>query len=523
MKHVEIGIDLGEYEIKIVTLNEMPENINKLKDFKTYPVDSKMYSKEYFETVKSAIKDFSKKIKSSRLSLNFAVPYTNKSKLTILTVPMVEEKDLNTGIKFEVEQQTGEKFLGHKTLWKKSYVFETDNKMEILFSAMQSSLIASISKFKTINWKINKVIFQPVVLERLSKGNDVIIDFGYKKTKLYLYKEGRLREVEAFDFGYKGLEDKVTEYMKENEIPLEEEFYDFVDKLYIPNGFDENDVVLQVSSHVEPYLRELVSELKRSVRSFELKNGLDIDSVKGTGSLFNYKHFKELLSSELDMFVAPLEVVSKDTADTKYEIASAVALSEQKKEKLNYAQFVKMNIDYPSIAVGLSTIALTSALILAGLNTKYDNLVSEQDAITTKQTNTIMSLERKNSEYENIIMNDRNFLTVVDTMKNENYIWISDTLAVIPKLTPLTISITSMDLTSNSIVIQGLSSDYSSIGFFAKKLEPSGTVEIQTIEDYESTDTVYSVTKENPTDISDKYIMTQKFQITVSHNGLNRE
>lgn len=525
MSRTEIGIDLGSYEIKIAyvqgaTKNENSE-LNHLKKSACYPVVGKMYSQEYFSSVRNAIKDFSKKIKKKRLSLNFAIPYNKKTGIMALKVAKAEEKDVTLGVRFEAEQLTGISYNKHKTLWKKITDFPEEKQMEVLFASVDSKLMSQISKFKTVNWKVNRVIHQPVVLERFAKKNDIVLDFGYKSSRIYMYRNGRLFEVETLPVGFYHLEEKTKEFLQERAIEVED-FYGLMDKIEMSNDFVKSELEgleLEVSNNLEPMILNLISETKKVVRSFELKNGLMLDTIFLTGSLFEIKYLSDVVSSELDLETRTLETVAKNTEETKYEIASLISIPYKKEEKLNFAQFARTNVDYTSMATGVATVALSAGLILSGLNHKYEDLVSSQERTLSEQSRTMETITTKSSQYEEIIRSSRDYIQKVEQISGDNEPWLSSALVVIPELTPLTISVTNMEVDGSKIVLKGYSSDYSSIGFFANKLEDFGTVNISSIKNYSKKKKKYTVTTENPEDVSKKYLVTKQFEMTVEHNG----
>lgn len=523
MSVTEIGVDLGEFEIKLAYVQEVKNHenkINHLKYFETYPVSCKMYSQEYFNILKNAIKNFSKKIKKNKISLNFAVSHSKGLETLLLTVPQAEKKDIDAGVKFEAEQINGSSFDGYKTLWKKVKVYEEDKKMDVLFNAMNSKIITPLSKFKTINWKVSKIVPQGVVLERFAKDNDIVLDFGYKNSRVYFYEEGRLKGVENFPIGYYQIEEKVKEFLQEKALKKEDdEFYDFVDSMYMASSsallVKEDPLVSEASKFVEPMILNLISEAKKSIRSFELKSGIYLDNIYYTGSLFNFKYLSSVVSSELDMILTPLETVAKDTEENKYEIASLVAISQTKPEKMNFAQFIGVNIDFSSIAFGVFTAALSAGLIFAGVNNKYDNLIETQSQTLLTQSSTVKDVESNISSYENISSRADRYSDLIDQVSGKHDSWLSLSLNMLTETTPSTISIKNVTIDGNNIKISGYSTDYSSIGFFAEKLKKHGNVEITSIEDYKKKKKLYSIV----TNDSDLYQIEKEFELSLTSNG----
>lgn len=520
----QIGIDLGQYEIKIAQVEEvssMTGELNRLKEYESYPVNCEMYSKEYFTLLKKSIKHFSKKIKKPMLSLNFILPVDEHTNTIFMNVPSVSEKDLDAGVKFEVEQRlVGQSVLDYQYVWKILNEYEELNEYEILLATLNSDVIKAISKFKTINWKVNRIMLQPIILERFAKNNDIIVDFGYKQARIYMYKEGKLAEIQSVEIGSYNVEKDIEAYIEEHNIELDEDIYEIMGKLHVQNQFiEEDELINNMSSAIEPLISRLIDEIKRNIRSFELKNGLNIENIYYMGGLFNLNYLDMKLEAELDSSIMPLNIVSKDFDDIKYDLAALAMISPEIKDRMDFSKFAKINIDYTSILTGAVATSLSVALALGLLNGKYESVIEEQIALEANQSQTISSLDGEISMQQGIIAESERFINKIESLKNQRK-WLSDALYVIPDITPLSVAITDLKIIDKVVEIEGYSADYSAIGFFANELEQFGDVEIQIITDYNSDGSpIYSVVTDNPETISDKYLMTKNFKIVLNHRG----
>lgn len=524
----QIGIDLGRYEIKIAHIEEIKSKsnneLNRLKEYESYPVDCEIYSKEYFTLLKKAIKDFSKKIKKSRLSLNFVLTVDEKHANTFfMNLPSVSEKDLNKGVKFEVEEVLADKNLSdYKSVWKIVDEYEEMNEYEILLATLDSNIIKALSKFKTINWKINRIMLQPIILERFAKENDIIVDFGYKESRVYMYKEGKLSEIQTINIGAFNVEKSIEEYFEENNIEPEESVSEIMSKLYAHSEFIESDELTNsISEKIEPQITQLIDELKRNVRSFELQNGINIDNIYYMGGLFNLNYLDMKLAAELDADIKPLNIVSKEIEDVKYDLAGLAMISPEIKDRMDFAQFIKANVDYSALLIGVLVVSLSASIALGVLNNKYESIIEEQSVSLSQQNQVISELDNKIHSAQTVIRESQDFIEFIDNVRADRN-WLSDALYIIPDAIPLSMAITDLDIKHNVVTIKGLSADYSAIGFFAKKLEEYGEVEIRTIdsvidEDGEGKETIYSVVTDTPENISDKYLMTREFEIILNH------
>lgn len=522
--HVEVGIDLGEFEIKMAVVKEIQEStgqsFNKLSDYETYPVSSEMYSKEYFNTMRKALIDFSKKVKKKSISLNIVLPIGNDSTVAFANMPMVSEKDLDEGMKFEVEQIYPERNSSdYQIAWKIVNEYEEINEYEITIATLSNKVIKELSQFKTIKWRINRIMFAPLILERITKENEVVVDFGYKNTRLYMYKEGLLNKIEVLSSGGSAIEEAVKVAIVNNDI--EENYKEFIGKVHFYDDLvNENNILSEISKEIKPIISELLEEVKMNIRTFELQNGIDIEKVSYMGGLSSLKYLDSAIESELDMYTVPVDIVAKDLESTEYELASLIALSPKMKDKLDFSRMIKANIDYSSVMTATLTTSLSLALAFGMLNNKYDSISDEQKKILNEQVETVSNLQQEISETDERIQRNQSFIQKIDELKRQKT-WLSDSLYLIPDLTPLTIAVNKIDINNKVIVMEGFSADYSSVGFYAEKLNEIGEVEINSIEDIEGNETQkeYTVTTNNPETISDKYLIKKKFKITVNHNG----
>lgn len=520
--YTEIGIDLGEYEIKIARVKELKDesnqDFNQLSNYESYPVFSEMYSQEYFKTLKKAIKDFSKKIGKPNLSLNIVLPINDYSTVSFLNVPAVSEKDLNEGIKFEAEQLFPDKDSSdYQSVWKVINEYEELNEYEIMLATLGAKVIKEISQFKTLKWKVNRIMLAPVILERFAKENEVIVNFGYRHTRLYMYKEGSLNKVETLSTGGLHIEDEVKKYVEENELDLD--YKELVNEIHFHNDLiEEDDLLVAISKEVKPTMKSLLEEIKMNIRSFELQNGINIEDVLYMGGLSNLKYLNTALESELEMNVQPMNIVAKDFEDVKYDLAALAMISPELKDKMDFSKFIKMNIDYPSILTAALTVSFSLALTLGIMDNKYNNILEEQNSILSEQTQTMKIIEEDINELDMQIVKNEEFINKIEGLKHQKN-WLSDALYLIPETTPLSVSVSRINVVNGMIELEGYSADYSAIGFFAKELETIGSTKIVNVEDFDKNEQVYSVTTSTPESISDKYLMKKKFKMIVNHAG----
>lgn len=541
-KKNQIGIDLGQHEIKIALIEEVKVSteLNYLKDYESYPVenDVAMYSDEYFATLKDAIKDFAKKIKKSSLSLNFVLPPSDDARVLFTNMPSVNKKDLESGVKFEVEQLVlDKKPSDYKYTWKVVNTYQELNQYDVMIAILDNKLLNYFSKFKTINWKINRIMIQPIILEKIAKNDDVIIDIGSNETRIYMYKAGSLTKVEIIKIGGSSLTTAVNDYIQRNNIVTEKtaeeilqqshtnitnftDYYEYKENTIEEETYEtiDSQEIFEITNSI---VVQIIEEAKLAIRSFELENSVMIENIYYLGGAFEIGYLESKLEDELDSDVKPFKVLAKDIESLAYEMAGLSTKSPDLKDKMDFSNFIKANVDYASILTATLTVSASTLIALSLLSGSYDKTIEEQTATVQEQQTEISNVTSKISEYQIAMEDNKRFLQKIDSLKSQKK-WLSDALFVIPDITPLTVVVDKIKIVDSNVTIEGYSSDYSSIGFFAKKLENHGNVTINSIDEFnqdEATEIIYSVVTDNPEQISDKYKMGQKFSITLSHGG----
>lgn len=621
-KFKEVGIDLGSNSIKIARIDKTGSTsslnpiLSQLKDYKTYPVNCEPYTAEYYQLLKSCIKDFSKTYKLFKLSLNITIPVDNvHSHINFVDMPIVSEKVLSKGVELEAEQKMAmEGITDSRFTWK---IIKEDTGLEeyrILLVNLKKDIVKALTQFKTIKWRINRVMLQPVVLERIAESNDIVLDMGHSSTRVYLYVDGKLAQVEVIDIGGKDVLNDVKNYLEENsikdisaedilkQVPMynetlgddvfdrdldKENFADydlfedendgdvlFLDESHYEEETNDNDIkdlekemfieenedeevetvneflenndlqdietkdenfedvkdvedetydpelIKELSLAIDGKVKRIIEEVKGIVRMFELQAGSSVDSIFYVGQLSNLKFLKESIEAELELELKPVDIldINDEQNDnvTLYSLASLVSMDAELKDDTNFTKFIKANIDYSSIIVIALTLSLSVGFTFKVIDDKYTERISELSAIEAEQSQTISNLQRDINVAQESIDKSNDFIQKMNMLKAQKK-WLSDILYVIPERTPLTIVIKDLSIKDGTVVLGGYSSDYSSIGFFANKLEDIAEVNIDSIEERDNPEVIYSVTMDNPELISDKYIVKYSFQITLKY------
>ena len=324
-------------------------------------------------------------------------------------------------------------------------------------------------------------------------------------------------------------EHKKLELLNEEESALLEEKGELVNPSEI-ELFDEEskkedeydeDLLRELSFVIDEDINSMVTEIKRAIRMFELKTGQSVDNIYYFGQVSKMSILTSIIESELEMKLKPIEILdmAEEGLVSLYSIASLASMDPKLKDNTDFSKHIKPNIDYNSVIVILLTLALSTGLAFKLISDKYQEEISNLNSIAPTQQQTLMKLNDDISSLNSSIADYDLFIERTDALKAQQK-WLSDVLFLLPDRTPLTIAIHDIAILDGQVTIKGYSSDYSSIGFFANKLEDIAKIEIKSIDEFNPSDgDIYSVTMDTPELISDKYKIEKEFTITLSYDG----
>lgn len=284
--------------------------------------------------------------------------------------------------------------------------------------------------------------------------------------------------------------------------------------------YDE-DLLRELSFVIDEDINSMVTEIKRVIRMFELKTGQSVDNVYYFGQVSKMSILTSIIESELEMKLKPIEILDMDEEGlgSLYSIASLASMDPKLKDNTDFSKHIKPNVDYNSVIVILLTLALSTGLAFKVVSDKYQEEINSLNSIALTQQQTLMELTDDISSLNSRIANYDSFIARTEALRAQQK-WLSDVLYLIPDRTPLTIIVHDIAILDGRVTISGYASDYSSIGFFANKLEDIAQIEIKSIDDFKPTDgNLYSVTMDRPELISDKYKVEKEFIITLSYDG----
>lgn len=511
----------------MVLLDKKNQSFN-VDHSKSYKVEEDINRDSYYVFLKDCIEDFTKENNIKFASLNFTLPYIeNKSEILFLNTPIIGERVLKKGIKYEVEELILEKELAEiHYLWDINEINEEKQEYEMLLSFIEEKIISELLKLKSLKWTINTIKIQPTTIEKLVKNNAIVIDFGHRATRLYFYKGGKLVDVDIISSGGK----RLTELIKDElSIADDKEAIEIKHSSYVNDNLEQDynlseDIYIQAASlKITDEIKYTVSEIKRLIRAFELQNNLEIDNIYYVGESFNLLFFIDMISNELGVEITPLNSLLPNTCNhipNKYIFAiSAITIDDDYYENLNFSKFSKFHIDFSPIIMGLLCLSIVLHLSFYKIHNEYDNRIDEIKSINTKQEETIEKLNSdiqltRESQKEDIVL-----INAIDKIQNQKK-WLSDILYILPKKVPNGIILKEININNEEIVLHGYAKDYSSIGFFAIELEKDLKVNINNIES-EDNQNIFTHKIEDTDRIKNTEAMTQSFKIILNNSNEN--
>lgn len=359
IKTPKIGIDLGSYEIKIAELTQNKEKMSVGPSLK-FKSEGRVGDKSYFKSLKNNIKVFADYYGYEKLEIYFTVspniPSVTNTK--VLTLPSIEKKILEKAIKFEaVEQGIVDNLANHHYMWDVLSEVDAEHSIEgteeskVLLTTIRRDFIYEIAQLRSINWKVNRVELQSSVNGRRVEGNAVVLDFGHESSSISIYEDGRLHEFEELD--YSGLKLNNSLQMIGESIN-----YQTADKLirksnvYIDKelGIEPiyGDLAIRASETMTNEANAIISEIKRIVRGFELRNPMkivEIDNIYYTGAGMKVKGLTKLLKDNFDYPVVPLydslNLSHNIKGTEEYDVLSLPSRLETNKKDVSNKELIK--------------------------------------------------------------------------------------------------------------------------------------------------------------------------------------
>lgn len=337
----KIGIDLGSSMIKIVTIDDSSGGI-AVKESAVFPAVGQVGDRIYFESLKNNIKLFTQHYNYEYIDISFTISPFIEGVTTVqfLDMPTSDEKILKKGVKFEItEQELVDDIANHHYEWN---VVESEEEnllteeevdtSRVLLTTVSRNVLYEIAQLRTLKWSVSNIELQVDSYGRFIKGSSAVIDFGHASASIYLFKDGEIKEIEKIDFGGRQINQIIHEALDTPSIEVAEELKQ---KATLNNlsgeSKDDNQeqLIYQASQTLTDEMVEAVSEIKRIIRGFELKdpmNPVELEQIYYTGGGSKSEGFLELFKDSFEYEITPLldsfEKTSEQPNETNHFVRS---------------------------------------------------------------------------------------------------------------------------------------------------------------------------------------------------------
>lgn len=520
MKYQNIGVDLGKRIIKISILEKIDESSEdyQIIDAQKYFVPEDLDLKDYFKFLESSIKEFLNLNNIKNVRINLTVPCDNDNLIAnSFRIPRVDENILEDSILIEVESNISIEPKDYTHKFEIVEEFEDSDEILVLSVLMKKTFIEHILDLRKFRWKIQQLEPQFYIGNKVLQNDSTLIDFGFYDTRIYLYEDGDLTDIDVISIGAFDFLDKI-EKMYATNLEQSEEILrisyinkPFSEEMIEDATFTMDDDLETLVNQLTEITREITEELKRNIRVMELNNNMIIENFYYSGELTNLKYFTDFISHELDVKMKPLNFLTLTGFDLEeyindFEESSGVdnspALSEdlevqklmdefnkveaftysslaniENNSRFNFLKDIRFHIDRSSLLIGLLCATIFTQVSFWAINKNYDRKIDLGSSYLSE-------IEDQNSQLEYEIMDlndnmDRN-KTIINRVENlkDKKKWLSDILYVLPGGTPTNTGITDVSIEAGHAILKGYSEDYSSVGYLAMALEDYGEVTI---------------------------------------------
>lgn len=490
MKYIPIGVDVGESSIKIAQLKKIGDEYSIVsKKCYEIPPDAGDFS----IWLRSCVKSFMKERKISWASLSFSLSYDIKNMtLKIFDMPKLSQKDLSKSIIYEIEEKSLVKNID-SVYYKWSIISKKeDGSNVILLNLFEKALIDKIKAIETPKIKISSIEPQIISIGRIVSGNTVVIDFGYKQTRLYVYKNGKPYSIHTISIGGYHITKQIGDsYGDLYELEGDEKFKQAeilkCDKGAVFSEHSEietDETVLEIAESIKMPIQNIVKEIKQNLRALEIKDEYVSECFYYTGNASKLKYMIPYFEKELVCELKPFDFTAsaqRDILEDDAYLYIPSGASTLYKEfpylpSMNFARVVKKtSINPKQILLSLVVITVVTGVALADINSRYSNMLEEKNAAIVKQYQVIEKLDAKINETRSQIIAMQNKINLIDNIEKQKK-WLSDILYEMPEITPGGVVVTTIEVSDGQVNLFGYSKNYSDIGFFVIALEQMKSV-----------------------------------------------
>lgn len=533
-----IGVDIGDYSIKCAVLKKV-DGLYYIDKKKKYVIPKRGTKFDFAYWLKTVLSDFVKENKIRTASLCFSITCMPPRMTTrIFDMPQLPAKELERSMQYEIEEKTLVNDL-NTVFYKWAIMEKKEDTYSIFMAIAERKLIRILKELKSITWRIAAIEPQVLSYGRLVSGNSVVIDFGHTGTRFIAYKDGKPLHYQSIDIGGMHLTQKIEKEYGDFFTPDESVRYQEAENMKHEKGkvligmeeLEDDPISLKLSRILKGPVEMLAREIKQALRALEIQNEYVADKIYYVGEGARLKYLCQYVGKELGH---TLEALGFDPAnspgmeleeeelqvldDYPYMAASGASLCQEYPylETVNFAHIkMPVQMDYKNLFVGVLCFSVLSQLMMWDIHKRTDKVLNRINEAIEEQQRSISALDSQiNSQESRIqafdsIQNEAESINQVARQKSA----FPRTLEILANKTPEGVAVRHITMEGGVLIIDGVSKDYTNIGYFALALEELGEVNIDTINDLNEEETIRLGNNKAPK-------ANKEFTITVNLNGV---
>lgn len=530
-----VGIDIGDKYLKLSLLSSIDDIYSVDCHTKIDVSDCVNYGRIINpQKIQEYIQSFIVEYNILKPELIFAFPNKNSdfSQTKIFKMrPLSKKDEMKSAIDLEVENifnKIEDTNIDEKLEWETLSTNFQDH--HLIYSTLYNKSIieeyGNIMKDLKYSYSIiPKNLFLNNTID--SSGKTVlVVDIGFNNTDMIVYHDNLPITIKTSSVGGNSITNIISS--------LKGISYNEAENLKINNGLlirdnspiDYSQEEIELSDYIRTQVQMIINDVKRLSVELNAFN-LSIDEIKICGGSSNIKYLPEYFGFELNCpseKLIPIFLENNKDFDiveqsSTYLISFSASMTAFKEpiSKFSYKNKKKENDKIPIIILGISLfiMVLISSVTICGNIVADQYLKKTGDKLQVVKTD-YQPFENQAKQYTSIIEQSNAKVEEANQIKNvlDNIDKIEilpiDVLTKLKTHTPKNVQIDTLSFNSGKLEIEGVVSDYMTLGYFIKELE--------LVEEFSKIDFEYSNIYTQITSNSEKTVKNLKYKITIDYN-----
>lgn len=526
-----LGIDIGDKYLKLSSLSKIDsiysvDNYAKIDISECIDEGQIKDPKKIEELIAQYIEEYN--LKKPELIFSFPNKNIDYSQTKIFKMKTLSKKEeMKSAIEIEVEDRFSNST--DKLEWR---IISKDFNSDTLIYATtykEERLNEYEEIMKNLKYSYS-IIPKNIYLNNLIDSSEktiLLVDMGYNTTDFIVYNNNIPIFTKTINIGGNSITDIIASFKS---IPYEDAERIKIEEGLLIRGdspidfsYDEREL----SSFIDTQIQIIIGDIERIVSDIANEYSLHIDEIKVCGGTSNIKYLEEYFQYSLDIPTEKLipkflqENQDEDIIDISNVFHNSFSLSFLNFEKplidLTLKNIKQENEKLPIIILSASAILiiLMSSFCISGnfVSNIYLNRTADKLSVIKSEYEPFVALFDR---YKNIITSSTQnttemteLKTVLDTIE-QNRILPIDVLTKLKTHTPKNVQIDTFSFVDKKIEIEGVVSDYMSLGYFIKELE--------LVDEFSKIDFEYANIYTEIKGSSGKTLKNLKYKITITYS-----